>query len=123
MNIKELKNEIEIKEKELNELKRQLDTVCLFETVIIISPQTSIQEFENIKNKIREIIDNSNINKFEELGIKKLAYEVKKNNEGCYISVEFTGTPDVIQDLERFYRINDNVLKFITMRKDGEDYE
>ena len=52
------------------------------------------------------------------MGIKKLAYEIKKNKEGYYIIFYFEAKADVIFELERNYRINENIIKFITVRND-----
>ena len=53
-----------------------------------------------------------------ELGKKKLAYEIRKQNEGIYYLFEFESDPDFIKELERIYRITDEIMKFIVVRKD-----
>ena len=52
------------------------------------------------------------------MGKKKLAYEVKKNKEGFYTLINFESKPDAIAELERIYRITDEVIKFIVVRKE-----
>ena len=55
------------------------------------------------------------------MGKKKLAYEVKKNKEGYYVIYYFEIKPEdkeAISNIERFYRITDEILKFIVIRKD-----
>lgn len=56
------------------------------------------------------------LKKVEELGKKRLAYEVKKNKEGYYVVINFEANPELISELERNYRIMDEVIKFITVR-------
>ena len=56
------------------------------------------------------------VEKVEELGKKRLAYEVKKNKEGYYVVINFEANPELISELERNYRIMDEVIKFITVR-------
>src|SRR5207237_9700680 len=52
-------------------------------------------------------------------GIRKLAYRVKKHNEGNYILLHFSAeSPDTVSELERRLRVSDLVLKFITVRVD-----
>ena len=121
MNIKEIKKEIEIKEKELNELKTQIENIRTYDTIIILNTNTTLKEYENIKKEITRILDNENIKNIEELGAKKLAYEIQKNNEGFYVEIEFDGIIQTIEELERYYRSNDNILKFITIKKVMED--
>ena len=50
---------------------------------------------------------------------KKLAYEVKKNKEGTYLFFNFEAKPDSIIELERVYRITDEVIKFIVVKKEN----
>ena len=51
------------------------------------------------------------------MGKKKLAYEVQKNKEGIYMVFNFEATPDSIEELQRNYRITDDILKFMTVKK------
>ena len=102
----------------MNELKAQIKNVNTYETVLILKINTSIKEYGNIKKEIIKMIDNENINNIEELGVKKLAYEVKKQNEGFYVTFEYDGIMETIKELEQYFRINSNVLKFITIRQE-----
>ena len=58
-----------------------------------------------------------NVEQVNELGKKKLAYEIKKNKEGYYVVYDFEAKPSLIAELERNYRITDEVLKFIVVKK------
>ncbi len=93
-----------------------------YESIVILDP--SIKEkrkdeiLEKIQNIIKEYSSEDEEIKVEEMGKKKLAYEIKMNKEGYYVVIEFTCRPDAIKELERYYRIIDEVLKFLTIRKD-----
>ena len=52
------------------------------------------------------------------MGVKRLAYEINKCKEGYYIIFYFEAKEDVIVELERNYRINENIIKFITVKHD-----
>ncbi len=54
------------------------------------------------------------------MGLRKLAYEIGKNKEGYYVVFEFEAKPELIVELERNYRINDEIIKFIVVRKNEE---
>lgn len=54
------------------------------------------------------------------MGNRKLAYEIGKNTEGYYVVFDFTAKPELITELERNYRITDEIIKFIVVRKDEE---
>lgn len=91
-----------------------------YESVCILAPNFTNKEIGEtivkIQNKIKEF-SNKTI-KIENLGKKKLAYEVKQNKEGIYLVINFECDAECIRELERFYRITDEVIKFITIRND-----
>ena len=59
-----------------------------------------------------------NVDKVDNWGIRKLAYKISKYNEGRYVLVVFTSTPDLVREVERRMRVADLVIKFITVRID-----
>ena len=62
------------------------------------------------------INNDGKVEKVDELGKKKLAYEIQKNKEGYYVVFNFEANPDLISELERNYRITDEVIKFMTIK-------
>ena len=90
-----------------------------YESIIIVNPCLKDVEIEKLREKIQNLIkENGKFEYIEDLGIKRLAYEIRKNNEGHYIIFNFESNSDFIVELERVYRINDDILKFIVVRKD-----
>ena len=90
-----------------------------YESVVIINPSVEEEKVKELSQKFTDIINNDGkVEKVEELGKKKLAYEVKKNKEGYYVVINFEANPELIAELERNYRIEDSVMKFITVRKE-----
>ena len=88
-----------------------------YESVVIIDPAVSEEKVKELSQKFTDIINNDGkVEKVEELGKKRLAYEVKKNREGYYVVINFEANPNLISELERNYRIMDEVIKFITVR-------
>ena len=88
-----------------------------YESVVIISPSVEEEKVKELSQKFTDIINNDGkLEKIEELGKKKLAYEVKKNKEGYYVVINFEANPNLIAELERNYRIIDEVIKFITVK-------
>jgi len=57
------------------------------------------------------------IDKIENWGKKGLAYSIKKNKEGVYYKVDFTITPDKISNLKDTYRLNEDILKVVVIKK------
>lgn len=92
-----------------------------YETVFIINPNVEETGVEALIEKFSNLINNDGkVEKVEELGMRKLAYEIKKHKEGYYVVVTFEANPELIRELERIYRITDEVIKFIVVRKDEE---
>ena len=92
-----------------------------YETVFIINPSVEDTGVKSLIQKFSDLINSDGkVEKVDELGKKKLAYEIKKNSEGNYVAIDFEANPNLIAELERVYRITDEVMKFITIRKDEE---
>lgn len=88
-----------------------------YESVVIINPSVEEEKVKELSQKFTDIINNDGkVEKIEDLGKKKLAYEVKKNKEGYYVVINFEANSDLIAELERNYRIMDEVIKFITIK-------
>lgn len=90
-----------------------------YETVFIINPKVEDAGVKALIEKFSNLINNDGkVEEVVELGMKKLAYEIKKNKEGNYVAINFQAKPELIAELERIYRITDEVIKFIVVRKD-----
>lgn len=89
-----------------------------YENVIIIKGTFTEEEYKQALNKIKDKVKElAELEKIEEIGLKKLAYEVKKNRTGYYVIIYFKSTSQDVLELERYYRINDDVLKFIIVKQ------
>ena len=92
-----------------------------YETVFIINPNVEETGVKALIQKFSDVINNAGkVENVEEMGKRKLAYEIKKNKEGYYVVINFEAQPELIKELERIYRITDEVIKFIVVRKDEE---
>ena len=92
-----------------------------YESIIIIGQNVEEEGRKALITRFTDLINTegkvSNIN---EMGTKKLAYEIGKNTEGYYVVFEFDAKAELITELERNYRITDEIVKFIVVRKDEE---
>ena len=90
-----------------------------YETVFIINPSVEEAGVKELTQKFSDLINrDGKVESVEEMGTRKLAYEIKKNVEGIYMLINFEANPALIKELERVYRITDEVIKFIVVRKD-----
>ena len=88
-----------------------------YESIIIINPAVDEERVNELSKQFTEMINkDGNLEKVDLQGKKKLAYPVKKNAEGYVAVLYFTANPTVISELERNYRITDDVIKFMTIR-------
>lgn len=90
-----------------------------YESVVIINPNLEVESIKALINKFSDLINNKGkVASIEELGKKKLAYEIKKLSEGYYVVIKFEAEPELISELERVYRIADEVMKFIVVKEE-----
>ena len=93
-----------------------------YESVIIINPSVDEDKVKSLIDKFLDLINKQGkVTKVDTLGKKKLAYEVKKNKEGIYVVFYFEAEPTLIAELERNYRITDEVIKFIVVKDENQD--
>lgn len=93
-----------------------------YESVIILQSDLSKEKLQEttlkIENKINEY---AKITKKDDIGKRKLAYEIRKNKEGHYFLYEFQMEDKIkaesIHEIERLYRITDEIIKYITIKK------
>ena len=88
-----------------------------YESVVIIGQDVTEEGIKSLIARFTDLINtDGKVDNVQEVGRKKLAYEVKKNTEGYYVVFNFEAKPELIAELERNYRITDEVIKFITVR-------
>ena len=88
-----------------------------YETVFISDPDLNDQNRQDLFEKVRDIITKGKgiILDLDEWGNKKLAYEIKKKTRGYYVCVTYGGTGDLVNELERNFRLNESIMKFMTI--------
>ena len=88
-----------------------------YESVIIINSSLEEAKIKAVIEKFTSLInENGKVENVEETGTKKLAYEINKQKEGYYVVFHFEANPSFVAELERIYRITDEVIKFIVVR-------
>lgn len=90
-----------------------------YESVVIVNPNLEEESVKNLIKKFSDLINtDGTVASVEEMGKRKLAYEIKKQKEGFYIVFKFEAKPELISELERNYRITDEVMKFIVIKEE-----
>src|SRR6202040_1173839 len=92
----------------------------VYEELFIVKPDTPEEEVDGFIEQIKQVIvaGKGTVDKADKWGIRKLAYRVQKYNEGIYVLVQFSSSPELVREIERRMRVSDLVIKFITVRID-----
>lgn len=92
-----------------------------YETIFILKPTLEEEVRKELINKFTSIISaNGEVVKIEEWGNRKLAYEIEKFRDGYYILVNFNAAPSLPMELERNYRIADDVIRYMIVNLDDK---
>jgi small subunit ribosomal protein S6 len=93
-----------------------------YETIVIVDPDISEEDRTSLLNRAKEIIPQQEGVFIQEdpWGVKKLAYEIKKKPRGYYTLLDYCGMGKAVDELERFFRIDDRVMKFMTVQLDAQ---
>jgi len=89
-----------------------------YETIIILRPNANEEEVTSAIDMVTATIekDGGEIIKIDKWGLKKLGYLIKKEKQGYYLLLEFAGTPEGVAEFERKLRIDDLILKYMTIK-------
>ena len=89
-----------------------------YECTFICSPELDSTKVEDLVAKVSKIIEaaEGKIKNLQQLGKKKLAYNIKKFREGNYVYVDFESNGSVVLSLENFFKVNDDVIRFLTVK-------
>lgn len=92
----------------------------VYEVVFIIDPAVDEESIARLSENLQQIVTNQGgtIVKAESMGRRKLAYQVEGHKEGAYMLFEISGTGKEIAELERRMRVNEQVLRYLTVRVD-----
>jgi len=92
----------------------------IYEELFILRPDVTDEEVGPVIDQIRTVVTTAGgtVDKEERWGVRKLAYRIEKRNEGYYVLLQITCPATTVKELERRLRVNDNILKYLTVRID-----
>ena len=89
-----------------------------YELMYIINPNLSEEETAAVVEKFKALVEqNDTLEEMEEMGKRKLAYEINYISEGYYVLVKFTSGPDFPAELDRVLGITDGILRSLITRR------
>ncbi len=95
-----------------------------YETITIIDPDLSDEDRAQVLERTTNLIPKEGgfLIMLDDWGNRKLAYEIKKKVRGYYVRIDYCGMGSLVDEMERFFRIDDKILKFMTvlLEKDAD---
>jgi len=93
-----------------------------YETTYILRPNLGEDQFTEVIDRTNAIVTNDGgaIICLDRLGIKRLAYEINKETQGCYVYLNYAAPGKTVNEIERIFRIDDRVLRYLTVKL-GDD--
>lgn len=90
----------------------------MYESAVLINAVLEDEQIQSIISHIKEIIssNDSEITDIEDWGRKRLAYMIRKNKIGYYIIFRFNAYPHIISTLEKFYKLDESILRYLTVK-------
>jgi small subunit ribosomal protein S6 len=97
----------------------------VYESAILINAALEDNQIENVINRVREFIttNGGQIRDFENWGRKRLAYPVEKSKIGYYAIFRFDAPGSIVSKLERFYNLDEHILRYLTIKLSKEALE
>ena len=92
-----------------------------YEAMYIVTPEMEDEAIKGVIEKFSGIItaNGGEIEKTDEWGRKKLAYPIDYKTEGYYVLVNFAAAPELPRELERNFRNDENILRYMVVRQNG----
>jgi small subunit ribosomal protein S6 len=92
----------------------------IYENLFIVKPDATEEEIDGLVDQMSKNVTNAGgtIDKVDKWGKRRLAYRIEKHREGHYILMQFSAEPSIVKEFERRLRVQDAVIKFLTVRID-----
>jgi small subunit ribosomal protein S6 len=94
--------------------------LAIYETTVGVDSMLKPDDVKGLRDRIANFISNNGgeLIKVDDWGKRRLAYEIKKKQYGFYIHMRFNAPPGVLVLLEKEYRLNESVLRYLTIKVD-----
>lgn len=94
-----------------------------YETTLIAKANVSEDQVQALRTKVESIIQahEGQVGNFEDWGTRRLSYDIQKESRGRYLYFGFLGNTETVAELERNFRINENVVRFLSIAVSEEN--
>lgn len=96
-----------------------------YESVVILNAALEDEQIESTLTRIQEILktNGADISEVDKWGRKRLAYPIQKSKSGYYAVLRFEASSEIISELERIYRLDENIVRYLTITLGKKDLE
>ncbi len=93
-----------------------------YEVTFIINPVLEEDQVKEVKEGFESFItgQGAGIDEVEEWGIRRLAYEIDGKNSGYYVNACFHASPQIVNELERYFKLQENILRHLLLKYDNK---
>jgi small subunit ribosomal protein S6 len=94
----------------------------IYEVMYIAAPDTAEDDITKLNESITNLVekDGGTVSVVEGWGRRRMAYQINKKTEGYYVLLEIEGSGQEIAELERRFRVNDMIMRYMTVRVDED---
>ena len=91
-----------------------------YEVMYVLLPDLEEEKVKANVARYQEVVTNfgGEVTNLQEMGKRRLAYEIKKFREGYYVLMNFKANPDAVAEAERLMKINDDVIRYLFVREE-----
>jgi len=102
-------------------LKMEGTQLNSYEGIFIIKPNLNEETSKGVLDSIEDEIKKGQgtVEAVNSWGKKRMAYRIKKFGEGLYYQLDFGVSPEALKDMDRKFRLNDNIIRFTIIRKEA----
>jgi small subunit ribosomal protein S6 len=96
-----------------------------YEVMFVLNGELSQDDCAQHVEKFKENVEKGNgkVLKIDEMGLRKLAYPIKKKNTGYYFLAYIEAGSELLEELKRLFRINEDVFRFIFIKLDPKNFK
>lgn len=94
-----------------------------YETTVITKANTGEEQIQSLKQKVESIIQahQGQVGNYEDWGTRRLSYDIQKESRGRYIFFGYVGNNETVAEIERNLRINESVVRYLSVNLAKED--
>jgi small subunit ribosomal protein S6 len=93
-----------------------------YEVMYIVNPDTPVETIGKLNEAVGKLVEKEGgtVVRMDDIGMRRLAYQIEKKEDGYYVLFEIEGSGQEIAELERRMRVNDMIMRYITVRVDED---